>query len=236
VLYSVPRGRGCSAGVRSRWSHVAQLAREASSELRFSAVEGTCAQGRRNRSPTPRHSPPRPPAQGPKPFHLSRRMPLHLWQPERASPREAPPAAVPRLHRARWEATTNAASRPTTSQHHAANTQRGTRPMASGRARQTPTSRASNSPFQAPPSRSRRGSNGDQPSLVSQIHSCVRSRDCQREASGLFRPPAWAWADFVDLWKFVCVAVSLQSPHAHVTRCPFVAPLSHASLHTHALP
>jgi hypothetical protein len=152
--------------------------------------------------------------------------------------RRRPPslACGPLEHRARWEATTNAASRPTTSQHHAANTQRGTRPMASGRARQTPTSRASNSPFQAPPSRSRRGSNGDQPSLVSQIHSCVRSRDCQREASGLFRPPAWAWADFVDLWKFVCVAVSLQSPHAHVTRCPFVAPLSHASLHTHALP
>lgn len=41
----------------------------------------------------------------------------------------------------RWHRTTNAASRPTRDRYHAANPQRGTRPMPSARARQTPTSR-----------------------------------------------------------------------------------------------
>lgn len=78
---------------------------------------------------------------------------------------------------ARCMVTTNAASRPTGSWAHAANTLRGTRPMASARARQTPTSRPSNSLIPSTTDGPRRGSNGTRPSLVSHIHSCVRSRD-----------------------------------------------------------
>ena len=152
--------------------------------------------------PRPRHSPP-PLVARAAPHQsslLDARMPLHrrpfclaartrvsmALPPFRPRSPRSRPRGSPAQSTHRWGPTTNAASQPTRDARHAANPQRRTRPMAPGRARQNthfPASQFSN------PKHSRvnfrRGSNGRRPSLVTQIHHCVRarrSRDCQREA------------------------------------------------------